>query len=186
MSSWERPRRPLKSLKSVVLSSKERGIMSINQQVFAFRIGTDLFCLPIDFVRKVLTIGGATAIQVKNKTVRHDNAVIPLVDLARYESGYSTPDLTESKHVIVMENGMEAAGLCVDECCGVFAAFDRVADQEGDGSIQNDSRTMVTAGQLQLKLVDVKLILKRRLKDDSFPLSPHHTLFSGAQMDSTS
>ena len=95
-----------------------------HQELIAFRIGEQEFCVDIMAVREIRGWTPATPLPHSQKFVRGvinlRGSVLPIIDLsARLGFGYTTP---EARHVIiVVRSGDQEAGLLVDAVCDILS-----------------------------------------------------------------
>jgi chemotaxis signal transduction protein len=149
-----------------ILQVKELEIVSTSQQVFAFRIGMDLFCFPLGVVREVLISDEKMNKESKAQTATYNNTQITLLDITHYADFSPKLSIKEAlKQLVIVDTGAKMAGIFVDECCGVFTALDAILDASADTAIHN-SRPINTTAQLQLRLIDVESILTDAARKD--------------------
>ncbi len=95
-----------------------------HQELIAFRIGDQEFCVDIMSVREIRGWTPATPLPHAQKFVRGvinlRGSVLPIIDLsARLGLGFTTP---EARHVIiVVRQGDQEAGLLVDAVCDILS-----------------------------------------------------------------
>src|SRR5438128_2371370 len=99
--------------------------METNNQVFAFRLYKELFCLPVAFVRVVTPFQEGKYANVT--VVSYDDILIPLIELSLF---VNTPPMVihqkQSKQIVIVEVGNKLAGICVDETCGIFTIAEHI------------------------------------------------------------
>ena len=94
------------------------------QELIAFRIGEQEFCVDIMSVREIRGWTPATPLPHAQKFVQGvinlRGSVLPIIDLsARLGLGFTTP---EARHVIiVVRHGEQEAGLLVDAVCDILS-----------------------------------------------------------------
>lgn len=98
-----------------------------NNELIAFRLGEQEFCVDIMSVREIRGWTPATPLPHAQKFVRGvinlRGTVLPIIDLsARLGFGLTTP---EARHVIiVVRTGAQEAGLLVDAVCDILSVTD--------------------------------------------------------------
>ena len=97
------------------------------QELIAFRIGSQEFCVDIQSVREIRGWTPATPLPHAQKHMRGvinlRGSVLPIIDLsAQLGFGFTNP---EARHVIiVVRNGDQEAGLLVDAVCDILSVTD--------------------------------------------------------------
>lgn len=150
--------------------------MDTDEQVFAFRLNAELFCLPIRFVRAVVRFDDMENSARIERSVRYNDILIPLIDLiASVSASPMVIRKKDTKQVVLVDIGNVLAGICVDETCGIFTG--RRPKTDTDNYAGNYGRYvcgLIKTGTIQLNLIDLEAVMESLLPTGPSAMIPGH------------
>lgn len=153
--------------------SKATSSPDSRQELIAFRIGEQEFCVDIMSVREIRGWTPATPLPHAQKFMRGvinlRGTVLPIVDLsARLGFGLTTP---EARHVIiVVRSGEQEAGLLVDAVCDILSVTEDVLQPTpnvASDTVRSFIRGILAVEGRMIGLIGLERILPEQYEADA-------------------